>query len=208
MIARGLPALRIVVMAAGFSTRLGHPKALARVHGITLLRRTLSLLMPFAGRSQLIVVIPPRAQRYRIGLHLAKLDFVVNQHRARGLSSSIHLGVKRAWCSAAIMFVPVDLIELKATDIARLISRWRGARRQVFARRIGARAATPLILPRALYRASLDVAGDAGLSAFAGRLPTDRVRLVALNSADADVDTPCDLERARRSRARPWQKRR
>src|ERR1035438_3383184 len=58
MKARSLPTLRIIVLAAGFSTRLGRPKALARVHGVTLLRKTLGLLAPFATSSKIIVVIP------------------------------------------------------------------------------------------------------------------------------------------------------
>ena len=63
---RSLPLLRIVVLAAGFSIRLGRPKALARIHGRTLLDRTLRVLAPFSQRTRIVVVIPAGAGRYNL----------------------------------------------------------------------------------------------------------------------------------------------
>lgn len=60
-----MPVLRIVILAAGFSSRLGRPKALARVRGTSLLRRTLALTAQFAA-ARIIVVVPRAAARYRI----------------------------------------------------------------------------------------------------------------------------------------------
>jgi molybdenum cofactor cytidylyltransferase len=197
-----LPTLRVVVFAAGFSSRLGQPKALVHVRGASLLRRTLRLLRRVASPARLIVVIPPRANRYRLGFDPRRVDFIVNASRQEGLASSVRAGIRRARCSAAVLLLPVDLVELDAVDVARLISRWRGARRRVVARRVGNHAGTPLILPRALYGRSQEVAGDQGLRQWVGLLPPDRVRLVNLASAQMDVDTPQDLERARR-RLRP-----
>jgi molybdenum cofactor cytidylyltransferase len=197
-----LPALRIVVLAAGYSARLGKPKALARVHGLNLLCRTIRLLAPVATGSKIIVVIPPRAARYKIGSSRRSVTFVANPHRASGLSSSVRLSVARARYSAAILLLPVDLVELERRDIARLVARWRGARRRVAAHRVGAGAGAPLILPRWLYARALGLAGDHGLRDLVRRLPTDIVSLVRLPSADPDVDTARDLARARR-RVRP-----
>jgi molybdenum cofactor cytidylyltransferase len=201
-IACPLPRLQIIVLAAGFSARLGQPKALARVHGVSLLNRTLAVLTPFAPSSKIIVVIPPGAKRYRIGSHANTVTFVVNPLRAAGLSSSVRRGIARARYSAAVLLLPVDLVQLEHRDIARLISRWRGARRTIVARRVHAQAGTPLILPRSLYPAALGLTGDQGLREFVRRLPKDGVLLVNLPSAETDVDTVQDLDRARR-RVRP-----
>jgi molybdenum cofactor cytidylyltransferase len=197
-----LPALRIVVLAAGYSARLGKPKALARVHGLKLLWRTIRLLAPVATGSKIIVVIPPRAARYKIGSSRRSVTFVANPHRASGLSSSVRLGVARARYSAAVLLLPVDLVELQRRDIARLIARWRGARRRVAAHRVQAGAGAPLVLPRWLYARALGLAGDHGLRDLVRRLPTGIVSLVNLPSAESDVDTARDLARARR-RVRP-----
>ena len=200
------PRLRIVVLAAGFSARLGQPKALARIHGLSVLHRTIRALTPFRAASSIIVVIPRRAVRYTLGFPRRSVAFVANADRATGLASSVRLGVGRARHSAGILLLPVDLVDLKRRDIARLIARWRGARRRVAARRVESHAGAPLILPRWLYARALTLVGDAGLRELVRRLPRHAVSLTDLPSAELDVDTPQDLELARR-RTRPWRPR-
>jgi molybdenum cofactor cytidylyltransferase len=191
--------LRIVVLSAGFSTRLGSPKALSRIRGETLLRRTVRILAPLAD-GRVVVVLPPKAARARAELRGHRVDFATSRHRARGLSASVRGGLLRARYSAAVLVLPVDLAWLDGRDIARLIARWRSSRRAVIARRVGVRAGTPLILPRRLYSKALRIEGDLGLRDLANGLPKDEVKLLELPSATLDVDTLEDLRRARRRR--------
>jgi CTP:molybdopterin cytidylyltransferase MocA len=192
----------VVVLAAGFSTRMGKSKALARVRGKSLIERTLRVLAPFAT-APIIVVVPPRASRLRAELRGHRSTFVANPRRGDGLSSSVRRGLRHARYEAAVLLVPVDLPYLEQREIARLIARWRGARRRVAARRvaaghIAAQAAAPLILPRRLFPSALGIAGDVGLKALIRQLPAQDIALVKLDSAAFDVDTARDLERARR----------
>ncbi len=191
------PMPRMVVLAAGFSARMGKPKALARIRGVSLIERTLRVLGPLAS-APIIVVVPPRATRLRAELRGYRSVPVANPLRGDGLSSSVRRGLRHARYEAAVLLVPMDLSSLERRDIARLITRWRGARRRVAARRIGAEAGTPLILPRRLYPHALAIAGDAGLKALVRNLPPQETALVNLTSAAFDVDTARDLERARR----------
>lgn len=202
--------MHVLILAAGFSTRLGRPKALARVRSSTLLRRTLTLAARFSP-ARIAVVLPPRAARYRIearglGAPALKVLFAANPDRAAGLSSSVRLGVALARGSSALLIMPVDLAMLNQRDLGRLISRWRGARRRVHATRIAERGAlhggTPLILPRWLYAKALAVTGDKGLREWVRTLPAQHRTLLDLPSAALDVDTPGDLRAARR-RLRP-----
>jgi molybdenum cofactor cytidylyltransferase len=190
---------RLVVLAAGFSARLGKPKALARVRGLSLIERTLRVLRPFAT-APIIVVVPPRAMRLRAELRGHRAVLVANPLRSDGLSSSVRRGLRHARYEAAVLLVPMDLPSLERRDIARLIARWRGARRRVAARRLGAEAAAPLILPRRLYPRALGISGDVGLKSLMRHLPPRDIALVSLASAAFDVDTVRDLERARRHR--------
>jgi molybdenum cofactor cytidylyltransferase len=192
-----------VVLAAGFSARLGQPKALAQIHGLSVLHRMIRTLSPFRAASSIIVVIPRRAVRYTLGFPRRAVAFVANADRAAGLASSVRVGLDRARYSAGILLLPVDLVDLESRDIARLIARWRGARRRVAARRVEDQAGAPLILPRWLYARAASIAGDAGLRELVRRLPRHAVSLTDLPSAGLDVDTPQDLERARR-RTRPF----
>jgi len=197
MKSHALPTLGIVVLAAGFSTRLGQSKALARVRGTSLLARTIRVLKPFATAG-ILVIVPPGANRYRRDLPARTAAFVVNRQRALGLSSSVRAGIRRARYCSAVLLLPVDLVELSGSDLARLVSRWRGQRRRAVARRIGRGAGTPLILPRWLYSRALQLSGDQGLREMVGRLSASALSLLDLSSAEFDIDTPGDLKEARR----------
>jgi molybdenum cofactor cytidylyltransferase len=201
---RSLSGLRLqaVILAAGFSSRLGSPKAMARVRAQSLLRRTLALASSL-GPAEILVVVPGRASSYRTEARGFKVIFAANPHRAEGLSSSVRRGLIRARFSGAALLLPVDLAALRRRDMVRLISRWRARRRYVIARRLGdgdglPRGGVPLILPRWLYSRAQCVTGDIGLRALVSGLPPSQRILLPLESAALDVDTPQDLRAARR----------
>lgn len=191
------PGLRIVVLAAGLSARLGRPKGLARVHGMSLMLRTVSL-SALLGAGDIICVIPPRAARTRAELRGHRVCFAENRRRADGLSASIRRGLAAARASAAVLFLPVDLVHLERRDLGRMIKRWMGAQRRVVARDLGAQGGIPLILPRWLHGRAREICGDRGLKDLVARLPHDARTLLDCPSAACDVDTAEDLARARR----------
>jgi molybdenum cofactor cytidylyltransferase len=207
MIAVTLPTLEVVILAAGFSSRLGRPKALARLRGVSLLRRTVALAARIPA-ARIIVVLPRQATSYRIEARGLDVHFAANPRRAEGLSSSVQRGMARARYSSALLLLPVDLAFLRHRDLVRLVSRWRAARRCVIARRLGPgseppRGGVPLILPRWLYGRARAVRGDIGLRDLIGALqPAQRV-LLDLPSAALDIDTADDLRAARRRAIRP-----
>jgi molybdenum cofactor cytidylyltransferase len=191
------PGLRVIVLAAGFSSRLGSPKALARVHGVSLLRGTLKLA---AGlRTGGIVVIAPRnAARLRVESRGIKAAFRANANRGSGLSSSVRRGISAARYCRAVLLLPVDMAHLSQREMGRLVSRWKGAQRKVVARRVEGNGAAPLILPRWLYLESRRISGDVGLRDLLRQLPAGSLVMMPLPSAAFDVDTPNDLNAARR----------
>jgi len=193
--------LQIVVLAAGFSSRFGRPKALARVHGVSLLRRTLKAASGF-GADRIIAVVPRNAARYRVEARGIKVHWAVNAQRTQGLSSSVRRGIAAARYASAILLLPADLIHLKNRDLFRLVQCWHSGPRRLIARRIDLSGAAPVILPRWLYSRASSLAGDVGLRRLIGQLPTESRVLVELPSAAWDVDTPQDLRDARR-RFRP-----
>ena len=189
---------QVVILAAGFSTRLGQPKALARIRGVSLLRRTLALLTPFSAGPPVVVVPSRAAQRYRQGFLRSEAVWVCNSRRALGLSTSVRAGIRAARYAAAVLILPVDLPALTAGDVARLVASWRRHRRQIVARRSGGRALTPLIVPRRWLPDAGGITGEGGLREWVAGLPAQQRILVELCSAKFDVDTRADLAAARR----------
>jgi molybdenum cofactor cytidylyltransferase len=191
----------VLILAAGFSSRLGRPKTMVRLRGQSLLRRTLALAARIAPTT--IVMLPRRADRYRTEARGFKVIFAANPQRALGLSSSVRRGIAKGRYAPALLLLPVDLPDLRDRDLARLISRWRATRRRVIARCIegdggAVHAGVPLILPRWLYPRVLALTGDIGLRALVGGLPAPQRALVHVPSAALDIDTPEDLRAARR----------
>ncbi|MFI4889825.1 MAG: NTP transferase domain-containing protein [Steroidobacterales bacterium] len=193
-----MSGLRILILAAGYSRRLGRPKALVRIRGQSLLRRIARVLGPLSDRA-LIIVTPPRCTRYRHELRGHAVRLVANPGRASGLSGSVRRGLAHTRWSAATLIVPGDLAALERADVERLLKRWHAAPRRIAARRIGERGGAPLILPRRCYPLVRDITGDTGLREWLMTVPaSDRV-LADMPSAERDIDTPRDLELARRS---------
>jgi molybdenum cofactor cytidylyltransferase len=195
------PRLDVIILAAGFSSRLGRPKALARVRGISLLRRTAALAARLSP-SPIVVVIPHRAISFQNEVRGLDVRFAANPRRAEGLSSSVQRGIAASRYASALLILPVDLASLKYSDLSRLVARWRTARRSVIATRHGGspRGGVPLILPRWLYARACEVRGDIGLRDLIGGLQRGQRVLLNLPSAALDVDTPRDLETVRRKR--------
>jgi molybdenum cofactor cytidylyltransferase len=197
MNSRSSRRLQIVVLAAGFSIRLGQPKALARVHGQSLLSRTL-LIARGLDAASILVVVPPNDSRYAIAARAQMVTWAANPRRVEGLSSSVRRGLRAARYASAILFLPADLPYLKRRELARLIRHWRAAPRRLIARRLGDAGAIPLILPRWLYARASAVVGDIGLRQLIAQLPREQRVLVDISSAAVDVDTPQTLAAVRR----------
>ena len=204
MNASPVPKLRVLILAAGFSTRLGRPKALVRIRGLSLLRRTARVLSPLTGAA-LIVVAPPRCHRYRIELRGLDARLIENSRRAAGLSSSLRRGLGCVRYSSGTLIVPVDLSTLERRELERLVRRWRAAPRRLAARRIGQRGGIPLILPKWRYACAANIEGDMGLREFVAAMEHDHRVLVDMPSATRDIDTPRDLWLARRAMHRGQQ---
>jgi molybdenum cofactor cytidylyltransferase len=199
------PKLPVIILAAGFSSRLGRPKALARVRSVSLLQRTLTQVAQWRP-AKIVIVLPRRAARYRLEARGFKVIFAVNPRRADGLSSSVRRGLAAVRYSPAVLLLPVDLPGLRPRDLERLAGRWCAARRCVIARRVARHDGTrqggvPLILPRWLYAKAHAVGGDIGLRDLVSGLPPEQRVLLDLPAAALDVDTPRDLRTAR-ARAR------
>jgi molybdenum cofactor cytidylyltransferase len=192
-----LSRLQIIVLAAGSSSRLGRSKALARVHGVSLLRSTLELAATLKC-AKIIAVVARRSAQLGAQARGIDVTFVTNSRRNQGLSASVRRGIAAARYSPAVLFMPMDLGNLKSRELARLIRRWRATPRSVIARRIGRIGAAPLVLPRRLYPRALRITGDVGLRELIAQLPAHSRVLVDMPSAASDIDTPQDLKAARR----------
>jgi molybdenum cofactor cytidylyltransferase len=113
------PQPAAVILAAGASSRMGHPKPLLQFEGQTFLD---SLIQRFEGIcAPIIVVLGYAADEVRSGIaRSAQVEIVVNPAPERGMLSSLQCGLVRVPQDA--LFTPVDLPGISRETIETLAS--------------------------------------------------------------------------------------
>ncbi|MBK8565394.1 MAG: nucleotidyltransferase family protein [Saprospiraceae bacterium] len=84
--------LHILVLAAGASTRLGQPKQLVRMEGLTLLERTCQTALSIENRG-VTVVLGAHCGAIRPAVEHLPVNIVVNENWALGMGTTIACGM-------------------------------------------------------------------------------------------------------------------
>ena len=186
--------LQIVVLAAGFSSRFGRPKAACPRARRQPVAKNAACVALSLGAARIIVVVPRNAARYRVEARgYQGAAGAANARRAQGLSSSVRRGIAEARYASAVLLMPADLIHLKNRELHRLVRRWQSTPRRLIARRIGFSGATPVDFAAMAVSARIDVDRRCRSSRACRELPEGSRVLVDMPSAAQDVDTPQDL---------------
>lgn len=186
-----------LILAAGASERMGSAKALLKLGGATLLERIVGTAGA-AGTGDVVVTVgPPHGPEICAALAAAlpAVRWAWNAQPALGMLSSVQAGLPQLspttrgaliW-PVDIPFVEVETVrQLLAADLAQpavLVCKGRGGH--------------PLWLPRELFAPALALPVELGLRALRGAYPPRRVE-VEDEEILRDLDTPEDVERARR----------
>ncbi len=190
-----------IVPAAGLSRRMGRPKPLLEIGGMSLIARVVSALRD-GGADRVIVVAPP-AER-------AESTSIVRQARERGaevvvldretadMRASIEAGMDRVgdWGSVeAILLAPADVPGIDAGRVARVIGA--GRDKSTIARlRAGTKRGHPVYLPKDVAQEIRALPEGFGVNALIDGWG-QRVADVEVEDSDSldDVDTPEDYRR-------------
>lgn len=187
-----------VLLAAGRSSRMGGPnKLLALFEGKPLVRRTAERVLA-SRASGTVVVTGHQGERVTAALSGLDLAFADNARFADGLSTSLKAGIGSVPASAAGALVVLgDMPGVSSADIDRLIDAFRksGAKAVVRAS-CGGKRGNPVILPRALFAAVVQLEGDTGARHLVEAEGLDVVDVEIGPAAAVDVDTPEALQSA------------
>lgn len=184
-----------LILAAGYSSRMGNFKPLLKLGGQTLLEWAVNLLRG-AGAAEIGAVAGHRADE--LHPHLRRLDVraMVNPHPEAGMFSSVVAGITAmAACRAdALAILPVDIPLVRLHTLRRLVEAFTAGRGQlvhpVF---LGRRGHPPLIGSEHLPA----LAAWRGPGGLRGWFEQQQSRCVDIAVADAgilaDADTPEQL---------------
>jgi molybdenum cofactor cytidylyltransferase len=174
-----------VVLAAGFSRRLGRAKQMIEIGGETLLARATRVARE-AGLAPVVVVVNAEFSE-----ELSGCELVVNELAVEGMASSIRCGLERAREAGAsgVVVIACDQVRLRAEHLLELCAVAGRVTGSGYAGKVG----IPAYFPEASFGELLALRGDVG-----ARDLLRGAALVVDERLVLDVDTEEDVARARR----------
>lgn len=193
----------VVILAAGRSSRMGFPKALAEIGGELALARVVRIARQNRLPVKVVLGFDAAAIRARVALEASEV--VVNEAPERGQSSSIRAGAAAVAAGRAIALWPVDHAHVAEATFATLLAAFR-SRPDGIALVVpshGGRRGHPLFADATACREFARLADAEPGHVVLRRFPS-RVRHVVVDdpAVVGDFDTPEELSRAREPRRR------
>lgn len=179
-----------VVLAAGGSRRLGHPKQLLTRDGETLVHRAVRLA---SGTKPLHLVVVVGAYGDAIAAALAGLEceVAVNPHWQAGLSSSLDCAAQLLRAHAGpVLILGCDQPALDAGHLQQLLlgaeTAASGCAATVHDQHLGA----PAVIRAAVMQQANALEGERGFGRYLNALPKAAVWPLAAPELQLDIDTP------------------
>jgi CTP:molybdopterin cytidylyltransferase MocA len=184
-----------VVLAAGEGSRFGGPKQLAELDGRPLLEHVLITLAAVPGIERTVVVLGAHADAIteRVDLHGATP--VIAHSWEAGQAESLKTGLTAVDDVDGALILLADQPGITPAAIDAVLVHFDGTRplRAVYDGTPG----HPVVLPRSLIPAALELHGDEGARDLLEASGVRRIEVGHL-CEPADVDTPADLDELRR----------
>lgn len=189
-----------VVLAAGFSRRMGRPKLLLDWGGQPVIRRAVESAR-VGGVDDLVVVLGLDAEAIKQALSGLPVRFVVNPSPEAGQASSIACGIKALEPNAeAALIVLGDQPALPSPVIPRLLEMFRQTKKPVVAPLYRGVQGNPVLFAASLFAELRALSGDRGARPVVEKDPGRVARVRFDLPMPFDLDTPEEYERLRPGR--------
>jgi len=189
------PVLAAVILAAGYSSRMGRFKALLPMGGESVIARVVGSFR-HAGIKRIAVVTGHNAAELEPVLRKLGVDAIPNPDYERGMYSSVQAGVASLPPEVDACFLqPVDIPLVRPATMAALAARFVSEQAPITYPRFAGRRGHPPLISRYLFAEILAGQGDGGLRAL---LTNHQGAASDVNVLDEgivlDMDTPEDYE--------------
>lgn len=176
-----------LILAAGASTRLGHPKQLVRLGNETLLDRSVRIARE-AGCVPVVVMLGASEDQIRDQCELQDALVISHPDWAEGMGTTLSRGVRAFDNVQGILVMTCDMPAVTADHLRTL-----AASEEIAVSSYGGHKGVPAYFPRDRFSKLLELRGDIG-----ARELLQSANGVELPGGELDVDTSDDLDKARR----------
>lgn len=189
-------SIGVVILAAGQSSRLGKPKQLLTLNGLTLLEKAASAALDL-NSSPVLVVLGAYADDIKSKVKLQGVDIVVNEGWEEGMASSLRIGIEYMQQNHAhvdgILFLVCDQPYLHSALLKDLVGLQKRKDLPIAASSYGGKIGTPALFHQSTFSSLMLLKGDTG----ARKLLDERMNDVAVLHFEQgvyDIDTVEDYE--------------
>lgn len=200
-----------LVPAAGKSVRMGRPKLILQVDGVSIISHVIAALRN-GGAERLVVVSPPRdapgaleliAEAERAGAEVATLAGPTDDMRA-----TVQFGLEqlaRGTTPEGVLLAPGDTAGISASVVAHVIAQFRENRSSIVVPTYRGRGGHPVLIPWSLAEQIPGLPAGAGVNALMKDRPESVLKLEVDDAGTVvDLDTPEDYRQwVRQGKERP-----
>jgi molybdenum cofactor cytidylyltransferase len=189
--------LSILILAAGNSSRLGHPKQLIEFEGKTLIERitetalsiSKEVLVVLGGNSSLIT---PKLEQFE-----DSISILFNPDWQEGMGSSIRKGVEVLTNkSNSILILLSDQPFVNQGLIQKMIEIFESTKCPIITCHYGNQLGVPMLFDKSIFPELLKLSGDKGAKSFLSSFQ-DKIAKISFPEGSFDIDTEEDIEKLR-----------
>jgi molybdenum cofactor cytidylyltransferase len=185
-----------IVLAAGASRRLGHPKQLVKVNGETLVKRTIRLAEE-AGAAPVMVVLGAHRETICASVQFGDAIAIVNGNWEQGLATSIRAGMEAVDAASAtidgVLLMGCDQPRLTANHLRSLIEAFElNSTPTIVASAYAGVHGVPAVFPRNTFASLRSLGGDKGARVLLEESECPTIAL-PFEGGEVDIDFPEDI---------------
>ena len=176
-----------IILASGYSKRMGRDKLLLKYRGKTLIQRTIDTILQYEFSE--VILVAREEEIIEIG-NRNGIKVIKNDNAAKGISESIKLGVMQAMKTDGYMFFTADQPFLDIDIIKKLVYKFIENLDCIIVPQFELRRGNPVIFPYNLKDDFLKLQGDVGGKVIINK-NLNKVKLVEMNDGTKlfDIDT-------------------
>lgn len=185
----------MLILAAGSSSRLGRPKQLEKVQGISLIRKAAQTCLD-AGFKDVNVVLGYEHEKMAEELSGLPVEILINQNWRQGVGNSLSFGLRSARLkgsasASGVLIYLADQPFISSDHLKTLWKEFTSSGKKIVCSGYSETFGPPLIADRSFFPELEQLNGDAGAKNIVKKF-LNTTKIISFNPAAIDIDNDND----------------